>query len=85
MARKPGNKEIIRDIAQAFYDNKMYDKCLGYCQKLMEMDKNDAKALYIAGLCFQKKGEKEKGQQMCDKAVHMDPTLAGLRRKRELM
>jgi tetratricopeptide (TPR) repeat protein len=85
VARKPGNKEILRDIALAFYENKMYDKCLDYCQKLMEMDKNDGKALYQAGLCFQKKGQKEKGEQMCDKAIQMDPTLAGLRQKKTLM
>ena len=85
VSRKPGNKELLRDIAQAFYDVKMYDKCLDYCQKLMEMDMKDGKALYQAGLCFQKKGEVSKGQQMCDKAIELDPTLAGLRKKKEIM
>jgi len=85
MARKPGDKELIRDIAQAFYDRKMYDKCLDYCQKLLEMDMKDGKALYQAGLCFQKKGDKEKGQQMCDKAIELDPTLAGMRHKKQIM
>lgn len=85
MARKPGDKELIRDLALAFYDRKLYDKCLDYCQKLMEMDMKDGKALYQAGLCFQKKGETSKGQQMCDKAIELDPTLAGLRQKRMTM
>ena len=85
IARKPGDKEILRDIALAFYDSKMYDKCLDYCQKLMEMDMKDGKALYQAGLCFQKKGQTEKGQQMCDKAIELDPTLAGLRQKKMTM
>ena len=85
MARKPGDKEIIRDIAVAFYDRKMYDKCLEYCQKLMEMDMKDGKALYQAGLCFQKKGEVSRGQQMCDKAIELDPSLAGLRQKKMTM
>jgi len=82
IARKPGNTEILRDVAEAFYDRKMYDKSLEYCQKLMEMNMQDGKALYQAGLCFQKKGQKERGQQMCDKAIEMDPSLAGLRQKR---
>lgn len=82
IARKPGNTEILRDVAEAFYDRKMYDKSLDYCQKLMELNMQDGKALYQAGLCFQKKGQKEKGQQMCDKAIEMDPSLAGLRQKR---
>ncbi len=82
MSRKPGDKELIRDIASAFYDRKMYDKCLAYCQILMEMDMKDAKALYQAGMCFQKKGEKDKGQQMCDKAIELDPSMAGMRTKK---
>jgi tetratricopeptide (TPR) repeat protein len=81
MDRKPGDKEIIRDIALAFYDGKKYDKCLDYCQKLLEMDKNDGKALYQAGLCFQKKGQTERGQRMCDKAIELDPSLGKLRQK----
>ncbi|MBK6635266.1 MAG: tetratricopeptide repeat protein [Chitinophagaceae bacterium] len=85
IARKPGDKELLRDIGQAFYDRKMYDKCLAYCQMLMEMDMKDGKALYQAGLCFQKKGEKEKGQMMCDKAIELDPSLAGKRHKKEIM
>ena len=63
---------------------KQYDKSLAYCQKLMELDAKDGKALYQAGLCFQKKGQKDRGQQMCDKAIEMDPSLTSLRRKKEI-
>ena len=82
--RKPGNKDIIRDMAEILYQQKQYDKSLSYCQKLMEADAKDGKALYQAGLCFQKKGEKDRGQQMCDKAIEMDPSLENLRRKKEI-
>lgn len=81
LAKKPGNMDIFRDMAEAFFSQKMYDKSLEYCQKLMEVDMKDAKALYQAGLCFQKKGQKEKGQGMCDKAIEMDPSLASMRQK----
>jgi tetratricopeptide (TPR) repeat protein len=81
LAKKPGNKELLRDIAEAYYQRKMYDKSLDFCQKLMEMDTKDGKALYQAGLCFQKKGQTDKGQKMCDKAIEMDPSLSGLRQK----
>ncbi len=81
-AKKPGNKDILRDIAEIYYQRKFYDKSLEFCQKLLEMDKNDGKALYQAGLCFQKKGQVDRGQQMCDKAVEMDPSLASLRQKK---
>lgn len=81
LAKKPNSKEILRDIAEAYYAQKLYDKSLGFCQKLLEMDAKDASALYQAGLCFQKKGQKEKGQAMCDKAIEMDPSLASKRQK----
>lgn len=82
--RKPGNKDILRDMAEILYQKKQYDRSLTYCQKLMELDGKDGKALYQAGLCFQKKGEKDRGEKMCDKAIEMDPSLNSLRQKREM-
>jgi tetratricopeptide (TPR) repeat protein len=74
----------MRDMAEIFYEKQQFDKSLEYCQKLMELDAKDGKALYQAGLCFQKKGQKDRGQQMCDKAIEMDPSLASLRKKKEM-
>lgn len=85
VARKPGSKEILRDIAQAYYDQKQYDKSLEFCQKLMEMDMKDAQALYQAGLCFVKKGQKERGQAMCDKAIELDPSLNKLKHQQSML
>jgi tetratricopeptide (TPR) repeat protein len=81
LSKKPGNKDILRDIAEVYYKKKMYDKSLEYCQKLLELNKNDGKALWQAGLCFQKKGQKDRGQQMCDKAIELDPSLGSMRQK----
>ena len=83
-SKKPGNKDILRDMADAFYKLRMYDKSLEYCQKLLELDAKDGKALYQAGLCFQKKGQKEKGQAMCDNAIKLDPSLTNLKHKESL-
>lgn len=80
--RRPGDKELIRDVATAFYDSKNYDKALDFCQMLLEMDMKDGQALYQAGLCFQKKGMVERGMQMCDKAIEIDPSLAGMKHKK---
>lgn len=82
--KKPGNNELLRDMSETLYQQKEYDRSLMYCQKLMEIDNNDAKALYQAGLCFIKKGPKEKGEKMCDKAIEMDPSLRSLRQKQEM-
>jgi tetratricopeptide (TPR) repeat protein len=81
LERKPGNKDLIRDVADAFYGGKQYDKSLGYLQKLLETDANDAKALYQAGQCFIKKGQKDRGQGMCDKAIEIDPSLGRLKKQ----
>ncbi len=85
LAKKPGNKDILRDIAQAYYDQKLYDKSLEFCQKLMELDQKDAKALYQAGMCFQKKGEKDRGQAMCDKAIELDPSLNKMKHQKDML
>jgi tetratricopeptide (TPR) repeat protein len=77
--KKTSNKEIIRDLAQILYGLKQYNRSLDYCQRLLEMDANDSKALYQAGLGFQKLGQVTKGQGMCDKAIQMDPSLASKR------
>lgn len=84
LKRKAGNKTLLRDMATVFYEKKQYDKSLVYCQQLMEADDKDAKALYQAGLNFIKKGNKDRGQQMCDKAIEMDPSLESLRRKKDM-
>ena len=52
-----------------------WDIILGY-------DKTNASALYMIGLSFQKKGEKAKGEQLCDRAIQMDPSLGSLRQKK---
>lgn len=81
LSKKPADKEIMSDIALAYYNRKQYDNALGWYQKLLEKDAKDAKALYMAGMCFQKKGDTSRGQAMCDKAIEMDPSLAGKRTK----
>ena len=58
--KKKGNKEILRELANTLYKLKQYDRCLDYCQKLMEADPKDGKALYQAGLSFIKLGKKDK-------------------------
>lgn len=80
--KKKGNKEILRELSIVYYERKMYDKSLDLCQKLMELDMKDGKALYQAGLCFMKKGQNERGQQMCDRAIELDPSLNKLRQKK---
>ena len=82
LSKKPNNLELLTDIAQAMYQAKQYDDALVYYQKLIELNPKDSKALYMAGITFQKQGQKEKGQAICDKAIAMDPSLAEKRQKK---
>jgi tetratricopeptide (TPR) repeat protein len=82
--RKPNNTELLNNIAQAMYDTKHYDDAIIYYEKLLTINSKDARSLYMAGMTFQKKGDKEKGKKICDKAIEMDPSLASHRQKQEL-
>jgi tetratricopeptide (TPR) repeat protein len=83
--QKTGNTEITRSLAEIYYQQKQFDKSLNMCQLLLEKNPNDGKAMYQAGLNFIKKGDKNRGQQLCDKAIEMDPSLASLRTKKEML
>jgi len=82
--KNPVKKDIVRSLITSLYEKKQYDRALFYCEKLMELDTKDSKTLFQAGLCFQKKGMKEKGENLCDKAIELDPSLESLRTKRDI-
>lgn len=82
--RKPNNKELLNNIAHAMYETKKYKQALDYFTKILDLDSKDARTLYMAGMTFQKLGEKEKGQKICDHAIEMDPSLSKYRQKNEM-
>ncbi len=84
LQKRPTDVNIITMIAEAYYDTKKFDDAITHFDKLLEIDKNNAEALYMIGMCFQKKGEKQKGQALCDKAIEMDPNLQSLKTKKQL-
>jgi tetratricopeptide (TPR) repeat protein len=84
LERRPADQAIINMLAEAHYDTKKYDEAIGYWDKLLEMDNKNAKALFMIGMSYQKKGDKSKGQALCDKAIQMDPSLAKNRQKMEM-
>ncbi len=83
MERKPNNRELLNNIAHAMYDTKKYNEALDYFTKLLNLNPKDATTLYMAGMTFQKLGQKEKGQKICDHAIAMDPSLSRYRQKNE--
>lgn len=84
LERKPNNRELLNHIAHALYETKKFNEALGYFSKLLELNPKDASSLFMAGMTFQKLGQKEKGQKICDSAIAMDPSLARYRQKKEM-
>ena len=84
LVKKPADMELLWNIAEAHYKLGKYPEAIDYWDKLMYYDKSNAKALYMIGLSYQKKGDKAKGEQLCNKAISMDPSLKNLRQKKEI-
>jgi tetratricopeptide (TPR) repeat protein len=84
LEKKPADMNLLWSIAEAHYKTGKYSEAIEYWDRMLYYDKANAKPLYMIGLSYQKKGEKEKGQQLCDKAIEMDPSLKNLKQKKEM-
>ncbi len=84
LKRKPSDLNILNMVAEAYYYKGKYQLAIDYWDQVMYYDKNNASALYMIGMSYQKKGDKEKGQFLCDKAIELDPSLASLKQKKQM-
>lgn len=76
LENKPGLTSIYQQIAQAYYKVEKYAEAYEAYNKMYESDNSNGKALFMAGLSLQKKGDKAKGQYLCEQAIKLDPQLA---------
>jgi tetratricopeptide (TPR) repeat protein len=81
LQRRPTDVGLLNMVAEAYYDAKKYNEAIEHWDQLFAMDKTNAEALYMIGMSYQKKGDKQKGQAICDRAIQMDPSLSGLKQK----
>lgn len=84
LEKRPTDLNVINMLAEAYYDSKKYDDAIAYYDKILQIDARNAEAMYMEGMCFQKKGEKQKGQAICDKAIQLDPGLQNLKQQKQL-
>jgi tetratricopeptide (TPR) repeat protein len=84
LEKKPADLELLWNVAEAHYKMGKFTEAIEYWDRIMYYDKKHAKALYMIGLSYQRKGDKAKGQQLCDNAIAMDPSLQSLKRKKEM-
>lgn len=88
LKRKPSDINVLNMVAEAYYSKGKYQEAIDYWDQILVYDKQNASALYMIGMSYQKrgkKGDKEKGQQLCDKAIEIDPSLESLRTRKQMM
>lgn len=85
LKNRPTDINVLNMIAEGYYDKGKWQQAMDYWDQILGVDKQNASALYMIGMCYQKKGEKAKGQQLCDKAIELDPSLASLKQKKQMM
>lgn len=83
--KKPADLVLLYSVADVYYHMKKYDEAIDYWDKILFYDKENSKALYMIGMAYQKKGETDKGRQLCDRAIAMDPSLRNLKTERSSM
>jgi tetratricopeptide (TPR) repeat protein len=84
LEKKPADIDLLNSIASAHFKTGKYQEAIDYWDRILSYDKQNAKALYMIGLSYQKKGDKEKGMQLCDQAIKMDPSLSNLKQKKSM-
>ena len=85
LAKKPGDAEILTQIAQAYYRKGNYGMAFDYYYKIYLSDNKNAKALYMSGVSMIRKGDKKKGAYICDQAIAIDPTLGQLKSSKSIL
>ena len=85
LEKKPADLVLLYSVANAYYKIKKYQEAIDYWDKILYFDKENARALYMIGMSYQKKGDNDKGRQLCDKAIAMDPSLKNLKQERQGM
>ncbi len=84
LEKRPTDINVINMLAEACYDGKKYDEAIAYYDKLLQINANNAEAMYMMGMTYQKKGEKQKGMSICDKAIQLDPSLQSLKKEKQM-
>lgn len=80
LAKKPNNAEIMLQIAGAYYKRNDYQTAADTYYKIYEIDPTHSRALYMTGVSYIRKGDKNKGALLCEQAIVMDPKLSELKK-----
>lgn len=81
LKKKPEDPELLYSIGNAYYKTSRYDEAIAQWDRVFEIENQNAEVLFMIGMAYQKKGDKQKGQQICDRAIEMDPSLRSKRQR----
>ncbi|WP_276481312.1 tetratricopeptide repeat protein [Paraflavitalea pollutisoli] len=84
LEHRPHDAELIYNVGDAYYRNKQYQDAIDTWDKLLVIDKKNMNALYMIGMAYQKKGDTAKGEQLCNQAIALDPSLKDLRQEKKM-
>lgn len=81
VAKKPADLDLLNSLGFTSYKLKKYDEAIGYWNKILSYDDKNFRALYMIGMAYQKKGDTQKGKDICDKAIAQDPSIKNYRQE----
>lgn len=79
LEKKPGDIDLLNNVADNYYRLGNYQEAMNHWDKVLYLDKENARSLYMIGMCYIKMGDKNKGATLCNKAIDMDPSLKQFR------
>ncbi len=84
VVKKPADLDLLNSLGFTSYKLKKYDEAIDYWNKILSFDDKNFHALYMIGMAYQKKGDIQKGKEICDKAIAQDPSLKNYRQEIKL-
>lgn len=82
LAKRPQDQNILYALAEMHYSSGDYRSAIGYWDDVLKEDKENARALFMIGKSYIAMGKMTEGQQLCNRAIEMEPSLASLRQER---
>jgi len=79
LEKRPGDIDLLNNVANNYYSLGNYKEAINYWDKVLYLDREEARALYMIGMSYIKMGDKNKGATLCNKAIEMDPSLKQFR------
>ncbi len=82
LIKRPQDQNILYALAEMHYNAGDFREAIGYWDDVLREDKGNARALFMIGKSYIRMGKTDEGQQLCNKAIEMEPALASLRQER---